>query len=102
MHFLQPRARPIPSHAFGSSVPPQHLETEMHTYSSVAEPAELSPALASSSTWTALISRPFLFMSKRCLRSRALTNSRVARATAPGRLVACTLPEEPWDSFLRS
>jgi hypothetical protein len=37
-----------------------------------------------------VISSPFLFMSNLCFRSKPLTNSRVALATAPGRLDAST------------
>jgi hypothetical protein len=52
-----------------------------------AQPAVAFAAEASSvATDLAVISRPFLFMSKRCLRSRLLTNSRTALPTPPGRL----------------
>src|ERR1019366_10708404 len=53
-------------------------------------------------TQTALISRPFLFMSNLCFRSNPLTNSRVALATAPGRLDASTFTVDPSGPFLRS
>src|ERR1019366_8790286 len=46
-------------------------------------------------TQTALISRPFLFMSNLCFRSNPLTNSRVALAIAPGRLDASTFTVDP-------
>src|SRR5882672_7188886 len=50
----------------------------------------------------AVISRPFLFISNRCLRSKPLTNSRAALATAPGRLDASTMTVDSLDSSFRS
>src|SRR5882724_5563718 len=50
----------------------------------------------------AVISRPFLFISNLCFRSRLLTNSRAALATAPGRLDASTMTVDSLDSSFRS
>src|SRR5580658_2048753 len=50
----------------------------------------------------AVISRPFLFISNLCFRSKPLTNSRVALPTAPGRLDASTLTIDSAVSSFRS
>src|ERR1700730_6795124 len=69
------------------------------TRPSISPPSLASPSLG---TETALISKPFLFMSNLCLRCSALTNSRVALAIAPGKLDALTLAVDPSGPFLRS
>jgi hypothetical protein len=56
-----------------------------------ASAEDLVGASTAASAGLAVISRPLLFISKRCLRSRLFTNSRVAFATPPGRLEASTL-----------
>jgi hypothetical protein len=50
----------------------------------------------------AVISSPFLFISNLCFRSKPLTNSRAALATAPGRLDASTLTVDSTVSSFRS
>src|SRR6266850_4629698 len=53
-------------------------------------------------TVLAVISSPFLFISNLCLRSKPLTNSRVALATPPGRLDASTLTVDSTVPSVRS
>ncbi len=75
----------------GVTSQPAAASADLSAGSSVAVPTDFAE-----------ISRPFLFISNLCLRSRPLTNSRTALPTAPGRLDASTLTVDSTVPSVRS